>query len=87
MINTKTPKTLKNKFKFIICFVCFDELIVAKYPVKVVPIFAPNIIAIEQDKDIILLEYICSTMLIIPEEDWIMAVDKMPNKVDKVTES
>ena len=40
MINTKTPKTLNNKFKFIICLVCFGELIVAKYPVNVVPIFA-----------------------------------------------
>ena len=82
MKKSNTPTILNIKFIFIIFLVFPLVLIVAKYPVKVVPIFAPSIIPIELCKLIILLQYISSTIPIIPDEDWIIAVDSIPNKID-----
>ena len=84
IIKINTPRILKIKFRFIIVFVLFCVLMVAKYPVIVFPMFATNIIKIEEFKLINELKYICSTIPINPDEDWMMAVENIPNKIDKV---
>ena len=83
IINNKTPKILKIRFKLIILFVLFLVLTVDKYPVIVVPILAPNIINNDEVIEIRLLKYISSTTPIKPDDDWMTAVVNIPNKTDK----
>lgn len=79
-----TPIILNNKLALIIFLHSLLVLIVARYPVNVVPILEPNIIIIEHVKLIKLESYIFSTILIIPDDDWIIAVDEIPNSKDKI---
>ena len=75
---------LNIKFALTIFLHSLEVLIVARYPVNVVPILDPNIMIMAQDKLIRLASYIFSTILIIPDDDWIIAVDEIPNNNDKV---